>query len=42
MVAVSQKVKADVTAAPTHDSFFATANSRLASARKAAAIAPSG
>ena len=37
MLAVSQKVSADVAAAPTHDSFFAAANARLAGARKAAA-----
>ena len=37
MLAVSQKVAADVAAAPTHDSFFAAANARLAGARKAAA-----
>jgi tryptophan 7-halogenase len=37
MLAISQKVGADVAAAPTHDSFFAQANARLAGARKAAA-----
>ena len=40
MLAISQKITADVAAAPTHDSFFAAANARLAGARKAAA-APS-
>jgi tryptophan halogenase len=39
MLAISQKVSADVEAAPSHDSFFATANARLAGARKAAAQA---
>ena len=39
MLAISQKVAADVAAAPTHDSFFAAANARLAGARKAAAAA---
>ncbi len=39
MVAISQKISADVAAAPTHDSFFAAANARLAGARKAAAAA---
>jgi tryptophan halogenase len=43
MLALSQKVTADVAAAPTHDSFFAAANARLAGARKAAgAAAPAG
>ena len=37
MLAVSQKVSADAAAAPTHDSFFAQANAKLAIARKAAA-----
>jgi tryptophan halogenase len=43
MLAISQKVSADVAAAPTHDSFFAAANARLAGARRAAAaaVAPS-
>ena len=36
-----QKVAADAAAAPSHDSFFAQANSKLASARKAAAAAQS-
>jgi tryptophan halogenase len=36
MLAISQKVSADVNAAPTHDSFFAAANARLAGARRAA------
>jgi tryptophan 7-halogenase len=39
MLAISQKIKADVAAAPTHDSFFAAANAKLAGARKAAAAA---
>ena len=39
MLAISQKISADVAAAPTHDSFFAAANARLAGARKAAAAA---
>jgi tryptophan halogenase len=42
MLAISQKVSADVAAAPSHDSFFAAANARLAGARKAAAAASSG
>jgi tryptophan halogenase len=37
MLAISQKVSADVAAAPSHDSFFAAANARLLGARKAAA-----
>lgn len=38
MVALSQKVAADTAAAPSHDSFFAAANARLAAgARKSAA-----
>jgi tryptophan 7-halogenase len=37
MLAISQKVSADVSSAPTHDSFFAAANARIGSARKAAA-----
>jgi tryptophan halogenase len=41
MLAVSQKVSADAAAAPTHDSFFAQANAKLAGARKAAAAAHS-
>lgn len=41
MTAISQKVNADVAAAPTHDSFFAAANAKLAGARKAAAAAGS-
>jgi tryptophan halogenase len=41
MLAISQKVTADVAAAPTHDSFFAAANARIAGARKAAAAAQS-
>jgi tryptophan halogenase len=39
MLAISQKVTADTAAAPSHDSFFAAANARLAGARKAAAAA---
>lgn len=39
MLAISQKVAADVGAAPTHDSFFAAANARITGARKAAAAA---
>ncbi len=39
MLGISQKVSADVAAAPSHDSFFAAANARLAAARKAAAAA---
>lgn len=39
MLAISQKVVADTAAAPSHDSFFAQANARLASARKAAVAA---
>jgi tryptophan halogenase len=42
MLALSQKVATDVAAAPTHDSFFAAANARLAGARKAAAAASTG
>lgn len=41
MLAISQKVTADVGAAPSHDSFFAAANARLGQARKAAAPVPS-
>lgn len=41
MHAISQKVVADVGAAPSHDSFFAAANARIGSARKAAG-APAG
>jgi tryptophan 7-halogenase len=39
MLAITQKVAADATAAPSHDSFFAQANAKLAGARKAAATA---
>jgi len=39
MLAISQKVSADAAAAPSHDSFFAQANARVAGARKAAAAA---
>jgi tryptophan 7-halogenase len=35
MLAIHQKVTADTAAAPTHDSYFAAANARLASARRA-------
>jgi tryptophan 7-halogenase len=35
MLAISQKITADTAAAPTHDSFFAQANARLAGARRA-------
>jgi tryptophan halogenase len=42
MLAISQKVTADAAAAPSHDSFFAQANSKLASARKAAAAQTAG
>jgi tryptophan halogenase len=37
MLAISQKVSADTAAAPTHDSFFALANARLAGMRRAPA-----
>jgi tryptophan halogenase len=40
MLAITQKVSADTAAAPSHDSFFAQANARLASARKAAPAQP--
>jgi tryptophan halogenase len=39
MLAISQKVSSDLAAAPSHDSFFAAANARLAGARRAAAAA---
>jgi len=42
MLTISQKVSADCAAAPSHDSFFAQANSKLASARKAAAAQTTG
>ncbi len=42
MLALSQKISADAAAAPSHDSFFAAANVRLAGARKAAVAAPAG
>jgi tryptophan halogenase len=42
MLALSQKVAADTAAAPTHDSFFAQANARLAGVRKAAAAQSAG
>jgi len=38
----NQKVAADSAAAPSHDSFFAQANSKLASARKAVAAQSAG
>jgi tryptophan halogenase len=41
MLAISQKIAADLAAAPSHDSFFAAANARIAGARKSAAAAPS-
>ena len=41
MLAISQKISADTAAAPSHDSFFAQANARVAGARKAAAAAQS-
>jgi hypothetical protein len=41
MLAISQKVSADAAAAPSHDSFFAQANARVAGLRKAAAAAQS-
>jgi tryptophan 7-halogenase len=40
MLALSQKVSTDTAAAPSHDSFFAAANARLAGARKLAAPVP--
>lgn len=40
MLAVSQKISSDTSAAPTHDSFFAQANARLAGVRKGAGNAP--
>jgi tryptophan halogenase len=42
MLAISQKIAADAAAAPSHDSFFAQANARLASARRAASVAQAG
>jgi tryptophan 7-halogenase len=39
MLGISQKVAADTKAAPTHDSFFALANAKLANMRKATAPA---
>jgi tryptophan halogenase len=42
MLSISQKVASDVSSAPTHDSFFAAANARIGSARKAAAGAAVG
>jgi tryptophan halogenase len=39
MLAISQKVSADASAAPTHDSFFAQANARLAGMRRAPSAA---
>jgi tryptophan halogenase len=34
MLAINQKISADVASAPTHDSYFAAANARLAGARR--------
>lgn len=43
MVAISQKINTDTTGAPSHDSFFAQANARLAGMRRAVAAAkPAG
>lgn len=43
MLAISQKIGSDTAAAPTHDSFFAQANARLAGMRKTASPAqPAG
>ncbi|HEV8442023.1 MAG TPA: tryptophan halogenase family protein [Steroidobacteraceae bacterium] len=42
MLALSQKISADTAAAPSHDSFFAAVNLRLAGARKAAVAVPAG
>jgi tryptophan halogenase len=42
MLAINQKVSSDVSSAPTHDSFFAAANARIGSARKAAVGASAG
>ena len=42
MLAISQKISADTAAAPSHDSFFAAANARLAGVRKTAVAAPAG
>jgi hypothetical protein len=39
MLAITQKISADTASAPTHDSFFAQANARLAGVRKAASAA---
>jgi tryptophan halogenase len=41
MLAISQKISSDTSAAPTHDSFFAQANARLAGVRKASAATQS-
>ncbi len=41
MVAINQKVSSDTASAPSHDSFFAAANARLAGMRKGAAAAAS-
>ncbi len=41
MLSISQKVAADTAAAPTHDSFFAQANAKLAGVRRAAVAAQS-
>ena len=42
MVALTQKIAADTAAAPSHDSFFAQANSKLASAARKAAAQTAG
>jgi tryptophan 7-halogenase len=42
MLAISQKIAADTGAAPTHDSFFAQANARLAGVRRATAAQSAG
>ena len=42
MLAITQKITADASAAPSHDSFFGAANLRLANARKATAAQPAG
>jgi tryptophan halogenase len=42
MAGFTQKVAADCAAAPSHDSFFAQANSKLANARKASAAQTAG
>jgi tryptophan halogenase len=42
MLAITQKITTDAAAAPTHDSFFAMANAKIAGARKAAAVQSAG